>query len=277
MHIGDFANNKIVKLSWGVEITDVDLNTLCAPGASIPLVTPKFNVKVNGGVPPYTYAWVAAGGNTATLSSTSSKNPSVTAVTGLASFNLTVSDNSLCLASTARPVQATFNTNPVFDLAMRDSYYDMFDEPNSQALVDPSKWDIWGSQDVWNRLVADGLLSHQDPCSGSPCTNYMYTNIRNIGCIEYNPLITAATVDMYWTVGGFPETWPANWTGGPFPPIPSLPIGNHIATKAINLTINPGDSKQFSSVWTPPNPQTYYGSTAKEMEVCFLATYKRWT
>ena len=38
---------------------------------------------------------------------------------------------------------------------------------------------FWSSRDIWNRLAADGLPTHQHPANGT--TNYLYVRIKNRG------------------------------------------------------------------------------------------------
>ena len=258
-YVGDFYNYRVLKYSTGLSIYDVDINSLCAP------LSPTFTVSPSGGIPPYTYSWSANPGNAATLNNYTLRTPHVTAYTyaGCANFNLTVSDNSTCFSAATRHVVACLNNNPTYDLAMRDSHSDMYAEPNNQATI-TGDGNIWLSPDLWNRINPDDFTTHQDPCYG--CTNYMYTTIRNVGCAA-SP--TTAQLKLYWTVGGFAEAWPADWTTTLFPGT-FLPQGLQIATIPLSTSIPPGGKTEYKTSWIPPNPGSYYPGSPS-MELCFLA------
>ncbi|WP_300666172.1 T9SS type A sorting domain-containing protein, partial [Fluviicola sp.] len=253
----------IWKISEGVKIKNIDINTLCAPGTPGASVSPKLTAYVTGGVPPYTCYWTALPGNTVSLNHYDILSPEITGTSGAGKvlFDLLLEDNTGCNVMTSRKTNFSLNSSLTFDLAMRDSYLDMYDEPNSQNF-DHSPWD----PDIWNRVFPDDRVNmNQDPCFGggsAMCNNHMYVTVRNMGCVA-SP--AGKQVKMYWTVGGTEQKWPGNWTTDIYPGT-SLPQGKEIAV--ITLPAMPAGSKQeFKQAWTAPDPVAYTG--ASNMGICF--------
>lgn len=262
----------IWKISEGLKIKNIDINTLCAPGTPGASVTPKLEAHVTGGVPPYICHWDPLTGNNVSLDSNFILFPTITAVgsggVGKVLFNLLLDDNSTCNVGASRQTNFTLNSSATFDLAMRDSYLDMYDEPNTQNF-DSSPWD----PDIWNRIFPDDRVNiNQDPCYGggsTMCNNHLYATVRNVGCLA-SP--AGAILKMYWTVGGTEQKWPGNWTTDSYPGT-FLPQGQEIA--AITLPSIPAGTKQeFKQLWTAPDPVAYTGSN--NMGICFMGRIVDW-
>ncbi|MEM9290699.1 MAG: hypothetical protein AAGD01_03370 [Acidobacteriota bacterium] len=64
---------------------------------------------------------------------------------------------------------------------------------------------FWSSQDIWNRLAADGGLTHEPPVVGQ--TNYVYVRVSNRG----TQTATNVSVDAYTCVPGTGLVWPSDW------------------------------------------------------------------
>lgn len=255
----------IWKISEGLKIKNIDINTLCAPGTPGASVTPKLTAYVIGGVAPYNCYWTPLPGNNVSLNNHAILSPEITGVgaggSGKVLFELLLEDNAGCYSGTSRKTNFSLNSSLTFDLAMRDSYLDMYDEPNSQNF-EHSPWD----PDIWNRVFPDDRVNvNQDPCFGggsAMCNNHMYVTVRNVGCVA-SP--AGKQVKMYWTAGGTEQKWPGNWTTDIYPGT-SLPQGKEIAV--ITLPSMPAGSKQeFKQAWTAPDPVAYTG--ASNMGICF--------
>ena len=276
-------------------ITGVDINTRCAPGsigATAPV--PQFSVTVTGGTGSYSYNWnpeTTTGWipGSSTFDSYTSATPNVLSVAPTNRINrlFTVTDNVGC-ASTPKRIFVNFITSG-FDLASRDSYFDLYSEPNEQGLFNPSDWNIWQSPDIWNRYLHDGIINqtNESPeyaATGSPY-NYLYLKIRNVGCTDYSQAVTNAKISAYWTMGGGAETWSTAWDGSTYiSPFfcggTHVLAGNQIPFIGIGCPycipdIPAGSNTIMSTSWIPPNPQSYYPPSCTPygtyMELCFLS------
>jgi hypothetical protein len=103
----------------------------------------------------------------------------------------------------------------------------------------PSDWmhNIWyHGPDLWNRLIADGITTHEDPEFGQ--TNFVFGRIHNLGCITLNNV----TTDFSWCLQ---SAWAnmASW--------------NPIATVTVNGLLS-NESRVINTPWnTVPAPGMY--------------------
>lgn len=263
-------------------IEGVKASHICAPGVAVGVSNPQLEVIVKNGTPGYTYTWEPLGGNTTILNSYAIPNPQIITDTGtgIAFYRVTVYDNSEIQQVASREFRIQLHTTLTSDLAMRDSYVDMLDEPNSQYDVNHDMYDIWHSPDIWNRDSADGNRVHQDPeyfSSGNP--NYIYARIRNVGCAANLP--DQATLQVYWTLASTGEQWQDDWDGttqvassGP-PLLPVIPAGKHITDGSPTFPVSipvlqPGDSVILPPIpWQPTRPQDF-ADTPSTVDVCIL-------
>jgi hypothetical protein len=259
-------------------IQGIEFNSLCAPGHASNGVLPRLKAVIVNGLPPYTYVWeeVPDGTNTAILDNENIAEPTITGIKPGATkpflnYRLTVYDNSPVAQKVA---MKTFRINlktAGHDLAMRDSYMDMCDEPNSQRITDPRDWNTWTSPDVWNRQLADGGLSHQNPEYFVSAPNHIYTRIRNVGCAPSHP---ASKLRLYWTKSSTGEGWDEDWTitqvcGEGF----TLQPGGKEITTGTGIAVpvlQPGEEIIIHEDWFPVEPQLYCGRP-NTFDVCFLA------
>ncbi len=256
-------------------IEGIEVNTKCAPGASSNGVKPKLKPILRNGTPPYTYRWeYALGFNRTTLSALNVAEPEIVTSSGtyIGYYRLTVYDASPVqkVASKMFKIQLT-RTND-FDIAARDAYMDMFNEPNNMMEIDPRESQFYKSPDIWNRQLQDGVQTHENPEFFTARPNYAYTRIRNVGCAVYPG---NSYLKLYWTVGATGEKWQADWDGttqlaGSAGGV--VPGGGEI-TPGTGLSIpslQPGASTILAKSWSPPRPQTFQGSPNK-LCVCLLA------
>ena len=292
--------------------TGIDINTRCAPGyGGSGTPHPQYTVSASGcGSLSYTWAPLdlieTSAGFTISLDPTldnyTSASPTITGLHpagfgGLpflnAGYLLTVKDCSGC--TTSMVVRNKLITSG-FDLASKDSPFDLYDEANSQT-VNPANWNIWASPDIFNRYHANGetnLFAHQTPDYAPPpatTTNYLYVNVRNVGCSDYDPATAPqpAKLHNYWTMGGFSaETWQNSWNG--VGQTATLCNGTHqelgseltsspvtipaiVAGSSTALTLVSGTPEVPVTSWTPNDPQLYSPCTIPPpiMELCFLS------
>jgi hypothetical protein len=254
-------------------IAGIEVNTVCAPGFASNSATPTLKPILVNGTPPYVYKWEPINnnnplGNNTTLSAYNVANPTIISSTGnrLAFYRLTVYDNSTIMKVANRIVRIQLDTVG-YDLAMRDSYLDMLDEPNSQATVDPHEWQIWQSPDLWNRYRSDDSTNNQDAqfFSGG-ASNYAYARVRNVGCIS-SP--AGHHLKLYWTKASTGEKWSMDWTSGN---IGGIASGREI-TPTGGLTIpvlQPGHDTLLNYGWNPEDPTQYPGNP-ESVDLCLLA------
>lgn len=267
-------------------IKGIEINTICAPGFSSNGVKPKLTPIIVNGVAPFTYVWeeVPDGTNTAILDNENIAEPTIVgiksgATTRVLYYRLTVYDNSKLIPSDAQPTaqKVAMKTFKVqlktsgYDLAMRDSYVDMLNEPNDQRIFDPREWDTWTSPDIWNRQAFDGGTEHQNPEYFTTAANYAYTRVRNVGCTA-SP--STSKLRLYWSKASTGENWDADWTVTDVAAASGPPIaGGREITTGGGITIpvmQPGDVNIIPKSWFPPKPEDYAG-TPSTFEVCFLA------
>jgi len=290
-------------------ITGVDINTRCAPGygaSGVP--NPQYSVTIDdpAGCGSYSYVWApldlvaTTAGTTISLDPIlddyTSSNPKIIGLHSAgfggapfltANYLLTVTDCSGCVTSMI--VRNKLITSGV-DLASKDSPFDLYDEANDQT-VNPANWNIWNSPDLFNRYHNDGNTypfsdEVADFALTGPTDNFLFVNIRNVGCANYDPGTAAipAVLHTYWTMGGFSgETWPNAWNGvGETSPLcdASHPkLGSELDFSPVPVPAIAAGSNTYvmtsilGTEWTPPNPQTYAPCTAPPptMELCFLA------
>ena len=293
--ISTYTATAAIVVSAPPKIADVDINTICAPGSSgATAPNPHYAVSMSGGSGTLSYNWTALGHNNVTLNSTTIADPTIqyinnTSLPYLSDYNLTVTDGVGCTVT--QRVYTPLITSG-YDLASRDSHYDMYDEPNSQSSI-MGDGNIWASQDVWNRYYDDHIIANQPPewapaTGGGGLPNYMYVKVRNVGCIASPDVIyTTHTseyphVSLYWTIGGFggSENWDEDWTTSTLPGASSgstVPQG--LSVGDVNLPIIPAGSYTIIPVaWTPPNPHDYsttystgITSSPDRMDLCFLS------
>ncbi|XZF12470.1 S8 family serine peptidase [Chitinophagaceae bacterium MMS25-I14] len=257
-------------------IPGIDISTKCMPTSS---VKPVLKPTIVNGTPPYTYNWEALPGNTAVLSSSTAANPQVTSVTTSSPyvwFRLTVYDASPVQKVASKIIQVTLNNQNTYDLAIRDSYSDTYNEANNQDTIDTRDWNLWRSPDIWNRQLNDSGLLHQ-PANYAAGTNYMNVRVHNVGCAA-SPAPGSNgqnKIRIFWS---FPSTnlkWQYDFsnaftytnTAGT-----TIPAGGEITSTPASIpVIQPGRDTVIRVSWTPVN----YSIAAPKAQEGNLALYAR--
>jgi hypothetical protein len=258
-----------------MHILGVKLNTICQPGSASNSVLPQLELVFKNGTAPYTYKWEAIASNNTTLDAYDIPNPTIifSSSNHLAYYRVTVYDNSQIQKVASKIVKIQLTNQQSYDLAMRDSYMDMLDEPNNQMTLDPREWNVWESQDVWNRQLQDGQIEHQNPEYFTTNPNYVYARVRNVGCTNSPLLEGNKGLRLYWTKTSTGEDWPTDWTttnvigtgGG------TVPGGREITSNTIDIpSLAPGQEYIVSHEWYPQAPEDY-DPTINTVDVCFLA------
>lgn len=257
-------------------IQGVDINTICVPGYSSSGVLPKLTPVILNGTPPYTYVWEAVpdGTNTALLDNENIAEPTITGIKSGAStyvlhYRLTVYDNSEIQKVAMRTFKIQLKTSG-YDLAIRDSYMDMFNERNDQIDLDPRESDPYRSPDLWNRQTADGIQVHEQPEYFTTLPNYAYVRVRNIGCAS-SP--STSKLKLYWTKASTGENWDADWKYTNVCGIGALMPGGREITSPTGISIpviSAGSVQIINHSWYPPKPQDYCDAPEK-VNVCLLA------
>lgn len=263
-------------------IKGVTINTKCIPGVYPNVPNPRVEVKMENGLPPYTYKWEEVPGqngvNISPMTNTVGTNDIVATINSLKNptnnyfyFRLTVYDNSAIQKVASKIIIFKLNSEAKWDLAMQDSYADLYDEPNEMLKRNHLDWDIWSSPDIWNRLFSDGDTAHQDPNHLYP-QNYMHARIKNVGCIASPNNSEDASLQLYWTIASTGETWPRDWEGNSTLPTSPLPAGGRITPPAglFIPAILPGGQTIMIQSWRPPAPHDF-DTTLNRMDVCGLA------
>lgn len=194
--------------------------------------------------------------------------------------------------------------NSHWDLAAYDNSGDIGAEP---YVPSSSNWDVWKSDDIWNRKTVNGLsLTNESPgYSTDPAKwNVMRFRIRNIGC-EESP---ENRVRLYWTMGATGETWDVNaipfsppsstalnaWDGSKCIMNPStscIPAGGEITQRSLTFNSNapdydtsnpsrpgfivpplqPGQEIIIDAKWQPKDPAVYGDpGIINNPMICFL-------
>ncbi len=199
-------------------IEGVTLTNNCSPGLYHTADTPRFKIgNILNGRPPYRYLWTPLSANDVTIDDSTSSSPKISnggpGSSPIVYYRLAVYDNSEIQKVASIRFMATLHTDSVSDLAMRDSYFDMLDEKNTQFDVNHNHFDIWHSPDLWNRDTADGGTEPQDPevlYDTAPKLNTIYIRVKNVGCAQS---AGEALLRLYWTYSSTGEKWKADWDG----------------------------------------------------------------
>lgn len=180
----NITNNPDLQTMW---IEGIDINSLCGASMLNDPNAPQIKAIVRNGTPPLRYEWVAfpAPDNDVMLTDPASATPSLQPNPNF-HYLLRVYDNSFVQKVALKEFKFTL-ANPSgpggYDLAMKDSWMDMLNEPGNMETMDFNDWNIWHSPDIWNRRQPDGITDHEDPeyfSNGAP--NFAYVRVRNTGC-----------------------------------------------------------------------------------------------
>lgn len=261
------------------------LNNRCVPGSHPGVDTPRIEVVMENGKPPYRFKWERLGGFSSSPANIFPQYDSAGTTTKIVGkivskqgssspwvfhYRLTVYDNSDIEKVASKELYLSLTDSSIWDLAMQDAYADIYDEPNQMHIRNAIDWDIWTSPDVWNRHSGDGDTVHQNP--DTTTFNYMHVRIKNIGCVPSPSGVDSAKVFLYWTLARTGETWPDDWTGT------SPQINGHDVGELINPggtpipSIPAGDEQILFAPWMPPKPQDYDTSGILDtIHVCALA------
>lgn len=261
------------------------LNNRCVPGSHAGVDTPRIEVIMENGTPPYRFKWERMGNQGSTPANISPqydsagttnkiicKIPSKVGSTSpwIFDYRLTVYDNSDIEKVASKRLSFTLTDSSVWDLVMQDAYTDIYDEPNEMHLRNKQDWNIWDSPDLWNRHDPDGDTIHQNP--DTTAQNHMHVRIKNIGCVPSPAGQDSAKVFLYWTLARTGEEWPNDWTGNA-PQINGHKVGELINIGGTSIpSITPGNEQILSAPWLPPKPQDYDTSGLVDtIHVCALA------
>jgi len=202
------------------------------------------------------------------------------------------------VGSTYSPCDGTYN------LAAFDNNTDIGAEPYDPGI----NWQVWSSNDLWNRATNGGSVSRNLIAENVDSTpghnNLLRFRVRNIGVSQSNP----SHAKLYWTVGTTGgEPWPRAWDGSiSINPIGQTtpggtPIGGEIKTayptantpsiqvpmigNGVNMTVNSnyspggfdipslqsGEEYIINAIWDPKAPQEFGLNPASNPQICFLA------
>lgn len=277
-HYGNFSCNDAATQTF--HIKGIDINSVCAPGHAANGVKPKLIPILENGTPPYRYVWqsfaeIGGAYNNSKLDAYSIATPTIDSSWGshLAFYRLTIYDSSPVEKVASRTIKIQLKTDTTYDLALRDSWLDMLDEPNTQENVDPREWNIWESPDLWNRNLKDGGTEPEDPIyySNVADSNYMYARIRNVGCGNYTG---GMRVSLYWTKASTGEHWKTDWTSAFVSGVGGglVPAGGRITgTVPIPIpALQPGEYHIVNHAWKSPQPELY-DTSVHVVDVCGLA------
>jgi hypothetical protein len=278
--VGTKCNDPATKTFY---IEGVDINTLCAPGKSSNGVKPTVTPIVRNGIPPYKVRWEAMPkwGNEAVIHSDTAFTATVDTVIinspslggGYFVYRVTVYDGSPVQRVASRIIRFTMDRGNLigrkYNLAGRDAYIDVYDEPNLMDTADRRDNNFFMSPDLWNRQKKDAILIHENAEYTLTDSNYAYVRIKNVGCSTYTALLDSNYLKLYWTVASTGEKWKTDWNGSG-PTINGYPCGGEI-TNGNSLLIpnlDPGQEVMINKSWTPVDPQDYGVS---DLNVCLLA------
>ncbi|AZA86083.1 T9SS C-terminal target domain-containing protein [Chryseobacterium shandongense] len=158
------------------------------------------------------------------------------------------------------PVSSTVTPcdNESYDLAASDNDADVGAEP---YLPSATNWNVWLSNDIWNRKTNSGLnITPENPAySTLPKHNVMRFRVRNIG----NTVSQPSFARLYWTMGATGETWDTNIN--PASPPTNTATNSWDGSKCIinptnnNCIVAGGELKDVSTDFNP-NAQAYVPS-----------------
>ena len=257
-----------------MNIKGIEINTKCIPAMALNGIKPQLTPIVENGIGPYIYKWESDPiDNDVILDDYTIENPTV--ISSIAPhrlhLRLTVYDKSQIQKVASKNIQIDLISTPTYDFAMRDSYMDMMNEPNTQKQLDSREWSIWNSPDIWNRQHKDGIETHENAEYYLSDSNFVYVRVRNVGCVA-----TPATAKLriYWTKASTGENWDADWTTANYTNTQTartFPAGREITTIPINIPVlQPGETIVLSHGWRPVKPKDY-DSQATSTDVCLLA------
>lgn len=260
-------------------IKGVELTGICRPASASNGHKPKLKPVIENGKPPYTYHWQrindgASNGNQTTLDAYNIAEPSILTSYGghKAVYRVWVYDNSPVQKVASKHIEIQLTDNASYDLASRDSYMDMLDEPNTMQIVDPREWSIWHSPDIWVRHKNDNGLVHQQPEYFDSKPNFIHVRVRNVGCMPAPE--NAGRVKVYWTKASTGENWQYDWDGTTQVASSGggvIPGGGEVASSPKTTPIlQPGESTILKYEWYPTRPEYFYGSP-NNVEVCVLS------
>ncbi len=261
------------------------LNNRCVPGSHAGVDTPRVEVIMEGGKPPYRFKWERIGNPGSSPANIFPQYDSVGTTTKIIGkigskvgstsawifhYRLTVYDNSDIEKVASKQLYFTLTDSSIWDLAMQDAYTDIYDEPNEMHLRNALDWNIWDSPDIWNRYNADGDTIHQNPDTSG--FNHMHVRIKNIGCVPSPAGQDSAKVFLYWTLARTGEVWPDDWTGTS-PQINGHNVGELINPGGTSIpSITPGGESILSAQWMAPKPQDFDTTGLLDtIHVCALA------
>ncbi len=156
-----------------------------------------------------------------------------------------------------------------WDLAMRDSYSDSYNQPNDMEAVDAKAWNIWLSPDLWNRQTSTLDTVPQDIEYFSSNPNYVFVRVRNVGCIS-SP--ANKELHLYWSKSSTGEKWPQDWTTteiqGKY--TSNMRAGGEITPNLLVPSLGPGEDIILSRAWYPPKPDSFQNA-GDGVPLCLLA------
>jgi hypothetical protein len=157
-------------------------------------------------------------------------------------YRVTVYDGSEVQKVASRMIRIQLYDKDTADLASRDSYMDMLDEPNKMAVLYKRDWQIWQIPDIWNQTQKNSITAHENPefRSNPADSNYICVKVRNMGCV---PSDRNNRVRFYWTLAATGEKWPSDWTSSFINTSAGFqPIGRELPMADSLQVLQPGDS-----------------------------------
>lgn len=241
----------------------------------------KMSVVVKNGNGNYTYRWRRIGSNTIAIDDHYAAEPEVDKANSWMNTNgqyvlyymVTVTEVGSDIPKIATGRIKVILREEGVDYAMKDAFFDFYNEPNLMDSVDNRNWNFWLSPDLWCRWHLDTpkVTQHQDPEYSSTNPNYIHVRVKNIGCTQ--PLSAGdEKLRVYWTKASTGEIWPGSWTTDNIQGTSgTVPAGREITSSPIDLPIlYPGEDTIITIPWYPPNPADY-DTGSIQMEVCLLA------
>lgn len=159
------------------------------------------------------------------------------------------------------------------DLAMQNSRFDSFQEPDTDTEI------LWESHDIWVRNQNDGTLieEHQNPFydinnpNDPNNRNYVYVNVTNNSCVTSTE---GNVLKLYWSKANTALSWPTHWDGSLYMEDPVTGQGVLMGDEIGQVTIpplSPGEDVALEFEWLVPNPQDYININPNPWHFCLLA------